>query len=161
MSILGKPKKTLRLTALAAAILIGAATGFAATSATASAVNAENKQGERVSKPFAKNAQGETFGSAMDAASPADEPDLIRAVGDGGTIGYVKKADLDQGQPKSPEEAVAFEASKKDKASKGRVLNLYAEDGKTVIGTKTVGSPAPDSKEKRSQQPQGADYRPR
>lgn len=148
MSFLGKPKKTLRLTALAAAILVGAITGFAATSATADAVNTENKQGERVSKPFAKNAQGQTFGSAMDAASPADEPDLIRAVGDGGTIGYVKKDDLDQGQPKTPEEAVAFEASKKAQASKGRVLNLYAEDGKTVIGTKSVGRSAPDANQK-------------
>lgn len=101
-----------------------------------------------MSKPYEKNTQGETFGSAMDAASPADEPDLITAVGDGGSIGYVKKADLDQGQPKSPEEAVAFEASKKGQAPKGRVLNLYAEDGRTVIGTKTVGSPAPDSNRK-------------
>ena len=101
--------------------------------------------GGNVSKPFAKNAQGETFGSAMDAASPADEPDLIRAVGDDRTIGYVKKTDLDQGHPESPEEAVAFVASKKAQYPGGRVLNLYAEDGKTVIGTKTVGSPAPDS----------------
>ncbi|SDW74612.1 hypothetical protein SAMN04487912_104298 [Arthrobacter sp. cf158] len=79
----------------------------------------------------------------MDAASKGDEPDLIRAVGDGGSIGY-KKADLDQ-CPKTPDEAVAFEASKKAHASKGRVLNLCAEDGKIVIGgTNTVGR-SPDS----------------
>lgn len=40
----------------------------------------------QVAHSFAKNARGETFGSAMDAAFPDDEPDLIRAVGDGGTV---------------------------------------------------------------------------
>lgn len=57
----------------------------------------------------------------------------------------MKKSDLDEGQPKTPQEAVALEASKKAQTSRGRVLNLYAEDGKTVMGTKTVGCPAPDS----------------
>lgn len=87
------------------------------------------------------NADGETFGSVVDSSSPAEEPDLIRAYGDGGTIGYLKKVDLDLGHPKSPGDAAAFMAATRAKYPNGRVLNLYAEDGRTVIGTKTQGPP--------------------
>lgn len=90
---------------------------------------------------FPKNTAGETYGSAMEARTPADDPDLIRSVGDDGKIGYLKKSDLDQGHPKSPEEAVQMMNAHKNPA--GRVLKLYAEDGTTVIGQRTVGKATP------------------
>jgi hypothetical protein len=90
---------------------------------------------------FLKNARGETYGSAMEARTPAYEPDLIRSVGDDGKIGYLKKADLDQGTPKSPEEAIQMQNARKDGA--GRVLKLYAEDGTTVIGQRSLGKATP------------------
>jgi hypothetical protein len=77
----------------------------------------------------------------MDARTPADEPDLISAIGDDGKIGYLKKADLDRGTPNSPEEAIQMQNARKD--GSGRVLKLYAEDGTTVIGQRTVGKAAP------------------
>jgi hypothetical protein len=90
---------------------------------------------------FLKNARGETYGSAMEARTPAYEPDLIRSVGDDGKIGYLKKADLDQGTPKSPEEAIQMQNARKDGA--GRVLKLYAEDGTTVIDQRSLGKATP------------------
>lgn len=83
----------------------------------------------------------------MEARTPAGEPDLIRSAGDDGKIGYLKKADLDQGQPKSPEEAIQMQNARKDAAA-GRVLKLYADDGTTVIGQRTVGKAAPQSASK-------------
>jgi hypothetical protein len=97
------------------------------------------EQGDKVD--FLKNARGETYGSAMEARTPAYEPDLIRSVGDDGKIGYLKKADLDQGTPKSPEEAIQMQNARKDGA--GRVLKLYAEDGSTVIGQRLLGKATP------------------
>jgi hypothetical protein len=54
-------------------------------------------------------------------------PELVRAVGSGGIIGYVRLEDLDGPQPTTPEEALAM-------SGKERVIPLYAEDGITVVG---------------------------
>jgi hypothetical protein len=58
-------------------------------------------------------------------------PDLIRAVGDDGTEGYVWRGDLDGPQPSNPGEAVQM-------SGQTRVIPLYAEDGHTVSGTYTM-----------------------
>jgi hypothetical protein len=68
----------------------------------------------------------------MEARTPADEPDLIRSVGDDGKIGYLKKVDLDQGTPKSPEEAIQLQNVRTDGA--GRVLDLDVADCVTFGG---------------------------
>ncbi|MEK4563791.1 hypothetical protein MKX54_03770 [Alkalihalobacillus sp. FSL R5-0424] len=51
--------------------------------------------GEDEISDYSLNDAGETYGSALYAASSADEPDLIQAYGVDGTEGYVKKVDLD------------------------------------------------------------------
>ncbi|MBP1996205.1 hypothetical protein [Paenibacillus eucommiae] len=80
---------------------------------------------------YPKNKNGQTYGSAADAASPETEPELISAIGVDGTNGYVLKKDLDGGQPKSPEEAIAIQNSR---PPGGRDIPLYDVDGETVIG---------------------------
>jgi len=132
-------RKAFGVAATTIAIAIGGVVGFAITTANAGAPTVQIEQGDKVD--FPKNARGETYGSAMEVRTPADEPDLIRSVGDDGKIGYLKKADLDQGTPKSPEEAIQMQNARKDGA--GRVLKLYAEDGTTVISQRTVGKAAP------------------
>ncbi|MFC7471416.1 hypothetical protein ACFQVA_33725 [Actinomadura keratinilytica] len=42
-----------------------------------------------------KNAKGETYGSGLEATSPRNAPDLIRAYTTEGKIGYVKRAELE------------------------------------------------------------------
>lgn len=61
------------------------------------------------------------------------EPDLMSAEGENGTIGYVKKEDLNGPQPKTPEEAVKLNEAK------SREIPLYDDDGKTVIGKFFLG----------------------
>ncbi|NYB73533.1 peptidase M56 BlaR1 [Sedimentibacter hydroxybenzoicus DSM 7310] len=78
---------------------------------------------------YPKNEYGETYGSALKATSPANEPDLIKAIGEDGTIGYVRNSDLVGKQPKTPEEAIKMNTEACEKE-----INLYASDGKTVIG---------------------------
>jgi len=133
-----KYRKVFGVAVTTTAIAIGGVVGFAVTTANAGAPAVQMEKGDKVD--FPKNGRGETYGSALEARTPADEPDLIRSVGDDGKIGYLKKADLDQGTPKSPEEAVNLQNSRN---GAGRVLKLYAEDGTTVIGQRTVGKAAP------------------
>jgi hypothetical protein len=60
-------------------------------------------------------------------------PELIKAVGDDGTEGYVRYEDLNGPQPSSPEEAVKM-------SGVDRAIPLYAGDGVSVIGTYTLTS---------------------
>ena len=78
---------------------------------------------------YPKNEYGETYGSALKATSPANEPELIKAIGENGTIGYVRSSDLADKQPRNPEEAIKMSTEACEKK-----INLYASDGKTVIG---------------------------
>ncbi|MFY0518503.1 hypothetical protein ACOMCU_11840 [Lysinibacillus sp. UGB7] len=83
---------------------------------------------------YPQNGQGQTFGSASDASSYEDEPDLIRAIGIDGTKGYAKKVDLNGPQPKTPKEAVRL-----TNEAKPREIPLYDVDGETIIGKFIVG----------------------
>ena len=56
---------------------------------------------------------------------------LILAMGEGGTIGYVRSADLEGPEIRTPEEALAYQRQRPDR----REIPLYSEDGVTVIGT--------------------------
>jgi len=80
---------------------------------------------------YPKNENGQTYGSAADAASYETRPDLIRAVGMDGTVGYLLKKDIDGEQPNTPEEAIAMQNSR---PPGGRNIPLYEVDGKTIIG---------------------------
>jgi hypothetical protein len=86
---------------------------------------------------FQNNENGQTYGSGLDATSPDSEPDLIKAYGVDGTIGYVRSKDLIGEMPKTPEEAL----SKQRRMAPGSVhqIPLYDVDGKKVIGVFKVG----------------------
>lgn len=82
-----------------------------------------------VSNPnFPVNELGETYGSARDVSPYEKEPDLIKAMGVNGKIGYVRLTELNGEEPKTVEEALAQQAKKEV-----RVINLYKSDGKTII----------------------------
>lgn len=79
---------------------------------------------------YPTNENGQTYGSALYATSPNTEPDLIKAIGVDGTVGYVRSVDLNGPMPKTPEEALELQR----KTPSVREIPLYAVDGKTVIG---------------------------
>ncbi len=98
---------------------------------------------------YSTNAEGETYGSALDAVSPGTEPDLIQAVASNGEVGYVRKTELDEANGtaaaagfKSPAEALAWQQSI---GSTDQTISVYAKDGTTVIGTFTVVGSASQS----------------
>ena len=93
------------------------------------------------SATFGVNAAGETFGSALKAATPEDEPDLIAVQAASGSDGYVKKDQLDDTQTPdfaSPEDALAWQAAHADKPI---TIPVFAADGVTQVGSfeSTVG----------------------
>ncbi|KKM09708.1 hypothetical protein SY88_17350 [Clostridiales bacterium PH28_bin88] len=86
---------------------------------------------------YSTNESGETYGSALYATSLETEPDLISARGVDGTLGYVRKVDLNGEMPETPEQALA---EMRRWAGKVRQIPLYDVDGKTVIGVFNVGT---------------------
>lgn len=77
-----------------------------------------------------RNQNGEIYGSEVFLNQIGVEPDLIKAVGRNGVIGYVKADDLDAVYATCPEEAIEFSGNNHS----NRVIMLYAEDGETVLG---------------------------
>lgn len=96
--------------------------------------NIDDNSKHEIEITYPQNEKGQTYGSALDAPSYEGEPDLIKAYGIDGTIGYVKKEDLDGPMPKTPEEAVRL-----TKEAKPREIPLYDVDGETIIGKFIVG----------------------
>lgn len=85
------------------------------------------------------NENGQTYGIG-DANYVEDLPDLQRAEGDSGIIGYVYTEDLlHKGAPKNPEEAVAMMEAIENGTYVPKVINVYESDGVTVIDTFTEG----------------------
>ncbi|NPV71705.1 MAG: peptidase M56 BlaR1 [Firmicutes bacterium] len=82
---------------------------------------------------YPRNENGQTYGSAAYATSPDTEPDLIAAPGVDGTLGYVRKVDLDGPPPKTPDESLAPQR-RAGGSIRVRYIPLYAVDGETVIG---------------------------
>lgn len=76
------------------------------------------------------NESGETYGPVVDNIA---EPDLTLAINPDGVPGYVRISDLDEDLPSTPEEAANYNSEQKDH------LNLYLEDGHTVIGIFPLG----------------------
>lgn len=89
-----------------------------------------SKQSNTPAPVYAKNKDGQTYGSSAFANSSDQEPDLVSAVGVDGAQGYVRSEDLNGELPKTPEEAVAHNSKLKAE----RKIPLYDVDGKTVIG---------------------------
>jgi hypothetical protein len=126
MSMLSRLSR--RLTAIVVGIVIGAGLVLSFSLAVGAGIV------PRLDRPaaphdFPRNENGESYGSASDAASPDDQPDLISAVGADGTEGFVKRTDLELPDPSSPAEAVA-----RNSLATRKPIPLYAQDGKTVIG---------------------------
>lgn len=85
------------------------------------------------------NEDGLSYGSAMLASTPSQEPDLILAVGTNGKTGYVKYEDLYKEEPKTPEEAIEKQEKMFRTGNTERMIPLYEKDGKTVIGEFRIG----------------------
>lgn len=97
--------------------------------AYAAAGNIPSRESLTGSNPnFPKNKSGETYGSARDVSPNEKDPDLIKARGINGKIGYVRATDLEEDEPKTPEEALAQQTKQTT-----RVINVYESDGNTII----------------------------
>ena len=83
------------------------------------------------------NEQGQTYGTVTGTTPEALYPELVGAVGLDGTEGYVLASELRQEQPKTSEEAAALMTD--PDYIQGRIINLYAADGVTVIGKFRAG----------------------
>lgn len=79
----------------------------------------------------------QSLGTYRPGAPPAEQPDLIAAVGSDGVQGYVRAVDVMPPPPSNPREAV--EQTRRMIGPDGRVvIPLYAADGTTQIGTYVV-----------------------
>lgn len=105
---------------------------------------------------YSTNANGETFGSAADAASPAEEPDLISVITTndltpqeaaalkpsevadirtgGGEQGFVRKAELDKANGSAVETPAEALEWMRTGALEDHVVTVYKSDGITPIG---------------------------
>ncbi len=81
---------------------------------------------------YSKNQNGETYGSAADAKSIDAVPDLIRAYGVDGKVGYIRSSDFYQEMPKTPEEALAKQRQMQPFSVKK--IPLYDVNGVNIIG---------------------------
>jgi len=114
--------------ALSAAAVIASVAAGAIAFGTQSQANPNHVAG------FNKHASGLTYGSAMKAQRPDEEPDLILVVATNARQGYVYKSALDEAAGSnvgSPEEALAWQARTQGTDS---TIPVYEADGKTKIG---------------------------
>lgn len=79
---------------------------------------------------YPKNELGETYGPAVKGST--EEPDLLLACNELGQTGYVRQSDFDDGV-KTLEDAINHKLRR-------YTVNMYLQDGSTVIGTFTVGN---------------------
>ena len=78
------------------------------------------------------NSNGETYGSGSKEAILGVAPDLIKARGVDGTLGYVRSEDIEPEAAENPEEAVKM--MERQKSDDVKIVPLYKVDGKTIIG---------------------------
>lgn len=135
-------KVTLVGIAACAVIGIGGGAALASVPGVLSPIGVSPKPGiaaEPMPAPtYPVNPSGQSFGSAANANSPENEPDLIAVIATSGRSGYVLKSELDEANGTtaansftSPQDAVTWQetAGKYDRA-----ISVYESDGKTVIG---------------------------
>jgi hypothetical protein len=92
---------------------------------------------DRVEPGFPTNENGETYGSIADLALPEDYPDLVAAVGVNGVEGHFKMSEAHPEDPKTPEEALAWQEELQ--ANGGFYFcPLYDKEG-NVIGEMQIG----------------------
>lgn len=84
------------------------------------------------------NTNGQTYGVVNKFTAEENYPDLVGAVGLDGTEGYILSQELlDRVVPASSEEAAALMTD--PNYIQGRIIDLYAADGVTVIGKFMTG----------------------
>lgn len=134
-------RKTLRAILLTAAVLL--ASGISLTAYAAGMRNAGPKQElhipsleDELRYGYPKNEAGETYGLTYGDAMP-EAPDLELAENADGVIGYVRASETPGAQVTTPEEAVAY---MNGRTGDGCYVNLYLQDGATVIGQFWVDS---------------------
>lgn len=117
--------------------LLGLALGLGTVGATATPESppAEDMRLE----DYPVNENGLSYGSALFAASPNDEPDLILVVGDSGIEGYSLADDLHGPTPGSPSEALRLQ---EDFERQGgvRSIPVYDASGENQIDIFTITS---------------------
>ncbi|MDI6707263.1 MAG: hypothetical protein QME73_13590 [Bacillota bacterium] len=90
--------------------------------------------GSKTINEFNVNNNGQTYGNGIEADAIGYDPELIEARSIDGTIGYVYASDLEGDfVPQTPEEALAWQSQKKN-IGKDRIIPVYAQDGKKIIG---------------------------
>lgn len=112
--------------AFGAVVVLVSVTGVVVGTAMANAGEPEPR--------FSMNANGDTYGSAMDSVDPAHEPDLVLVVATNGREGYVYGTDLEppELQPANPDEAGALRRAQEAKAAAAFVQVLSDELGLTI-----------------------------
>lgn len=125
-----------RTAVVAAGLLAGSLVGGAATATLVGndqrIRHADGSVDQEPAPTYARNANGDTYGSAKKARTPAEEPDLIRAIATNGEVGYVYRDELMGDGPGTLEEVRERIAS--GHASEPRVIPVYESDGETRIG---------------------------
>jgi hypothetical protein len=127
-------------------IVVCAALGLGAGSAAAAGLTSlvvTDSRGERAERPapsYEHNARGQSFGSAAEARTPDEEPDLILVVATNGREGYAYRTDLEAAHgpvnPTSPEDALRWQ---RENAGVVRTVPVYESDGLTRVGAFTIG----------------------
>lgn len=92
-----------------------------------------------IDKGFAQNENGQTYGSLAQASSARQMPVLVEAVANNGQRGYIYASDMGGLNPvchgdEQPGENNLFEYEVPTKT-----LNVFAEDGCTIIGEMVIG----------------------
>jgi len=83
------------------------------------------------------NEFGQTYGTLDSIEHLGEIPDLIKAMGVDGTVGYVYKDELYPPLGNTPEEALKLQA---ERDARGEyTIPLYESDGKTIIGEFPMG----------------------
>lgn len=129
---------SVRTVIISVALVLGIIAGTFGSELAIAHINA-NSNPNQIHAPapvFPKNENGQTYGSSAHATSPDTEPDLIRAYGVDGTLGYVLSVDLNERMPKTPQEALA---EQKRRMESVRQIPLYDVNGVTIIGVFNVG----------------------
>ena len=80
---------------------------------------------------YSVNENGQTYGEGPFPAGKDQEPDLIKAIGENGVVGYIKNSDV-TASVSSPEEAIAHQKEIEEIGYQS--IPLYESDGTTVIG---------------------------
>ncbi|MDR1928467.1 MAG: hypothetical protein LBQ33_07535 [Oscillospiraceae bacterium] len=105
---------------------------------------------------YSTNIHGETYGIAADV--PANDPDLISAIGVDGVEGYFRYAEAhpEDGHLNSPDEVAAWQAE--HPPGEVRYVNLYDKDGNVIGEMKIGGGVAVEHTRPEGQVPNGRPY---